>query len=370
MRIFPVLLVSALLLACGSGPVVWERVIDAEADEVAAGLATDGTRLAVLGTRTSPGGGSAWLLQLLSLDGRLRGSRLYDEGTTNVAGDAAMAANGDVLAVGTSRIEDREMCVVARYGAGASLVWHRALALGDEARGRGICRTADRVLVCGSVTAEGAQRLFIAALDSAGTTIWTRDYDLGPSSEARRIAADRDGNLAVCGRAGTAENPDILVAKFGPGGDTLWTRHYDSGGPDEPGGVAFDVFGNVLVTGTAGTDTPRCVILEYHPNGELIRRAAYTEEAQAEGRAIATTPDGDIFVTGRLLGAGTSALLAFQYEPNATSIWEQTLRRTGGDMTGIGLAVPGDVFVLVTVERPDASDMLLARFRRPTGAGG
>ncbi len=358
-----VLLLALLLLGCGPGPVVWEHVIDAEADEAAAALATDGDNLLVLGTRTLPNGASAWLLQRLTMDGQLLCSRLYDEGETNVAGDVALAEDGTGYVVGTSLIQDQLMAVVARYGRTGNIIWHRGIALGEETRGRGICLDGDRVLICGSAVADGKQDLFVAELDTAGNTVWSRHYDLGPLDDAVRISAGREGALAVCGLAGAGKNTDILLARLEPDGDTVWTRRYDSGAPDSPGDVAFDTFGNVIATGTAGGDSPRLVIVEYHPDGELIRRAAYTEDAAAEGRAVATTGDGDIFFAGRLLGEGGDAMLAFHYRPNASSIWER-VHRGGGDTGAADLVVAGDVFVLGTVERPGGSDMLLARFLR------
>ncbi len=363
----------ALLLSCGGGPVVWDRIIDTGGDEIAAGLATDGTTLVVLGTVTQGGSGQPyWLLQTMSLDGQLRWHRDYREGTTNVAGDVVVGAHGGIFVAGTSEIQGRKMCVVVKYRHDGVLSWQRALAVGDDTRAHGIVLTGDGILVCGSATDGDEQDAFVALLDLDGETVWTRSYDFGPVDEAVRIATDSKGGIVLTGRAGTAENPDILLAKLNGKGDTLWTRIYDSGGTDHCGGVTFDVFGNVLATGTAfADDSARCVILEYHPDGTLIRRAAYTEQARAEGRAIQATPDGDILVAGCLHGPEPTALLAFHYQPNASSVWERTYRREAGAATGADLVIDGDAFVLGTIrQESDGSDMVVVRFSRPLPAGG
>jgi outer membrane protein assembly factor BamB len=354
-------------LTCGGGPVVWTVVVPCDPGAVAGALDKAGPNIAVVGTKVSPKTGAlAVVVQMFDDWGQIRWRREYTEGESNVAGDVALSRRGEAYMAGGSRIEGREMCVVAKYRIDGSLFWHRALAVGDECRATGVALVPDGVLVCGSASAKEEQQMLVALLDRTGETVWTRNYRFGVVNHAAGIAADERGNIVIGGQTGSAENPDILVAKLGDDGDTLWTRRYDSGREDRCGGVALDVFGNVLVTGTALLDgSPKCVILEYHPDGELIRKTAYGERTPAEGRAITTTPEGDIFIAGAILDGDEQQLLAFQYKPNATSVWERNYLHDGRNTVGTGIVVDGDVFVLGTVDRESGSDMVLARLYRP-----
>jgi outer membrane protein assembly factor BamB len=362
------LLAAALfLLTCGGGPVVWTAVVPCDPGAVAGGLAKAGPNIAVVGTKVSPSTGSpAMVVQMFDEKGQIRWRREYTEGETNTAGGVALNRRGEAFVAGGSRINGREMCMVAKYRIDGNLLWHHALAVGDECRATGVAVVAGGVLICGSASSKEEKQMLVAMLDESGETVWTRNFGLGTINQAAGIAADDRGNIVVGGQTGSAENPDIIVAKLGKEGDTLWTRRYDSGGEDRCGGVAFDVFGNVLVTGTALPDgSPRCVILEYHPDGELIRKSAYGERTVAEGRAIATTPEGDIFVAGAVYDGEQEHMLAFQYEPGATSVWERNYRHGGRNSVGDGIVVDGDVFVLGTVEDDRGPEMVLARLFRP-----
>jgi outer membrane protein assembly factor BamB len=356
-----------LLLTCGGGPVVWTAAVPCDPGAVATGIAKAGPNIAVVGTKVSPGTGSlAMVVQMFDDKGQIRWRREYTEGETNVAGGVALNRRGEAFIAGGSRINGRDMCVVAKYRIDGNLLWQRALAVGDGCRATGIAVVPEGLLVCGSVSAKEEEQMLVVLLDENGETVWTRNFRFGVFSHAAGVAADDRGNMVLGGQTGLAENPDIIVAKLDKGGDTLWTRRYDSGGEDRCGGVAIDVFGNVLATGMALDEgSPRCVILEYHPDGELIRKSAYGERTAAEGRAIATTPEGDIFVAGAVYDGQQKDLLAFQYKPGATSVWERNYRHGDRNTTGAGIVADGDVFVLGTVEDGPGSDMVLARLFRP-----
>ncbi|MFO7676550.1 MAG: hypothetical protein R6X12_09575 [bacterium] len=358
------LLLTVSVSGCGPGQVAWSRVIDLGGDDVAAGLAGNGTHLAALAT-VGTDSGPAWLVLKFEPDGRELWRRQYRQGEASIAGDVAIDARGIIYATGSGRVEGREMCLAVCYRPDGAILWQRALAVGDACWGRGIALGADRVYVCGRVRDGERDEVFVAALTLDGRTEFTRNWRPGRDAGGERLALAPDSGLVLVGTVGGAENPDILVAKLTPQGDTVWTRTYDGGGEDVPGGVAADQYGHVLATGTALTpEGPRCVIIEHQPDGELIRRTAYGGRVTAEGRAIAVTEQGDVFVAGTLTGAGRS-MLSFQYRPGATSTWERNWR-PGSDADAAALVVDGDVYALGTVEQGRGGrDVALVRFVRP-----
>ncbi len=364
-RILAVALAALAIIGCGEKKVVWQFSISTPADETASAITTDGSSLYFVGTVAKAGAQdqTSWLVTKLSRkDGRELWSHVYKEGTMTAGGDIVADAAGQVYVVGRGNPQGRQMCLVVKYSPDRSILWKKALSVGDKTWGSGVCNVSGgRIAVCGLAGTDANSDHMVALLDAKdGRTIWVKNIDICSTDLAVRIAADSKDNLAIVGQyanAKTPENSDIIVIKLKPNGDTLWTRTYDSGGDDKAGDIAFDPFGNVLVTGTARVaDSVHCVILEYDADGGSIRKAAYGQQAQATGRGIFVTKDADIFVTGSLVGEKSrergnerSEVLAFQYKPSALSVWERHYT-PGPNAGGVDLVVSGDVYVAANVE--------------------
>jgi hypothetical protein len=352
---------------CGVRPVVWQKTIDTGGDETATALASDGTNYYVSFVATRPGDANraGWFVTKLDSAGREIWTRTYRESPYAMCEDIWADNLGHLFAVGRSRPESTDLCLVVRYAAGGDVTWQKGLVLGDKTWGTGVCPVSgDRIAVCGVAGTDANTDYMVALLDAKdGRTLWVKNIDIGPNDLAARIAGDANDNLAIVGRYGeNAASPDILIMKLAPNGDTLWTRRYDSGGSDEPGDIAFDGFGNIIATGTARLgDSTRCVIIEYDPDGNLIRKLAYGTVAQATGKGIYVTRASDIYITGGLIEpSGKSDILAFQYKPDAVSVWEKQYS-PGPGASGVDLAVNGDVYVAANVQGR-TRDVLVCRF--------
>ena len=369
-------LLGLLAAACGVKPVVWQKTIDRGGDEVATALASDGASLYVsyFATTRSAAEHARWFVTRLDTAGKEVWTKPYADSPYAMCEDIWADNLGHLFAVGRSRSQDNDICLTMRYAGDGSITWQKGLAVGDKTWGTGICPVSgDRIAVCGVAGTDANTDYMVALLDAKdGRTVWVRNIDLGPNDLAARIACDGDDNLAIVGMHGeNAANPDIVIIKLAPNGDTLWTRRYDSGGEDEPGDVAFDGFGNVVANGTARVgDSVRCVIIEYDRDGDLIRTLAYGTVAQANGNGIYITGEQDIYMIGSLLAEdGKSGILAFQYKPDATAVWEQHYS-PGPGAGGVDLVVQGDVYVAATVQGK-TKDVLVCRFRQlESGTGG
>jgi len=367
-RIAAALLVL-LAAGCGRGPVVWQKTLDAGGDEAATALTSDGTSYYVSYVSTRPGATdrAGWFVAKLDSTGKEIWKRMYKDSPYAVCEDIWADNLGHLFATGRSKSEGKDICLVIRYAADGSITWQRGLALGDKTWGTGICPVSgDRIAVCGIAGTDANTDYMVALLDAKdGRTAWVKNIDLGPNDLAARVACDANDNLAVVGLHGeNAANPDIVIIKLAPNGDTLWTRRYDSGGSDEPGDIAFDGFGNIIAIGTVRVgDSVRCVIIEYDPDGNLIRKLAYGTVAQATGKGIYVTRDSDIYMAGSLLGEGEkSEVLAFQYKPSAVAVWEQHYS-PGPNAGGVDLVVNGDVYTVATAQGK-TKDVLVCRFRQ------
>jgi len=365
----PAVLLVLLAAGCGVGPVVWQQTLDIGGDESATALTSDGTNYYVSYFSTRPGAPdrAGWCVAKLDSSGREIWTRTYKDSPYAMCEDVWADNLGHLFAAGRAKSEDKDICLIIRYAARGEITWQKGLSVGDKTWGTGICPVSgDRIAVCGVAGTDANTDYMVALLDAKdGRTVWVKNIDLGPNDLAARIACDANDNLAIIGLLGAnAANPDIVIVKLAPNGDTLWTRSYDSGGSDEPGDIAFDGFGNIIATGTARVgDSTRCVIVEYDPEGNLIRKLAYGTVTQATGKAVYVTRESDIYIAGSLLGqGGKSEILAFQYKPDAVSVWEK--QYSPGPSTGaVDLVVNGDVYVAATVQNK-TKDVLVCRFQQ------
>jgi hypothetical protein len=358
----------ALAAGCGQGPLAWQRTIDLGGNETAVAIAHDGAGLYVAFTATGNDPARAgWFVARFDADGAEKWTRSFKEAQFAVPADLCAGPDG-CFAVGRIRRDGRDLGLVVAYAPDGAVRWQKAFAIGDRAEINGVCRVdSARIAITGAAGADDNLDLWVELLDAAtGATAWSRSFDLAPLDRGHRVAADQRGNLALIAARARADASDILLVKLNAEGDSLWTRNYDSGGEDEPGDLAFDPLGNLIATTTARIgDSIRCVILEYDPDGGAIRKAAWGERAQAEGRAVAVSPAAEVFIGASLRRAAAADkrdLLVFDYRPNATSVWERR-HSAGADCRLADIAVAGDLFAAATVTGK-TGDLLLLRFTR------
>jgi hypothetical protein len=366
-------LLALLVLSCNPKIVIWEKTLDFGGDEVATALASDGSAFYVsfIATKAGAPDRAGWVVTKLDSTGKQLWTQMYKDASYATCQDIWADRQGNVFAAGRVKSKTEQACLVMRYSTAGAVTWQKGLRVGDKTWGSGVCPVSgDRIAVCGTAGTDANTDEMVALLDAKdGRTIWVKNIDLCANDQAARIACDAKDNLAVIGLySQTAANPDLVIVKLKPNGDTLWTRRYDSGGADEPGDVAFDQFGNIIATGTAKIgDSTRCVIVEYDPNGDLIRKLAYGTVAQATGKGIFVTDEANIFMTGALLRTdGKSEILAFEYKPTAVAVWEQHYT-PGPSAGGVDLVVNG-VYVAATMQGK-TKDVFVCRFARIAAGG-
>lgn len=181
--------------------------------------------------------------------------------------------------------------------------------------------------------------------DSDGNELWVARYN-GPGNALDRpaaIARDADGNIYVTGEsAGKGTGTDYATVKYDAGGKELWVARYD--GPanlfEQARAIVVDADGNVYVTGRSLGDGTQYdfATIKYDPSGKELWVARYDGPASAadEARAIALDADGNVYVAGWSLAAGSGYDFAtIKYNPDGKQLW---VSRHDGPSSGADLA--------------------------------
>ena len=205
--------------------------------------------------------------------------------------------------------------------------------------------------------------------DADGSQQWVSRYD-GPSEYwdiACRIAVDAAGNVYVTGTSrGIDSGDDYATIKYDSSGNELWVARYDgpAGGTDEVNDLVLDRDGNVYVTGEsmgAGTNWDYATV-KYDADGHEVWVARYDGPISMHdtAEAIALSPDGSVCVTGKSMHAGSDYdYVTIMYAAAGSVLWTGRYGYPGYVMDAASDVVihsSGDVLVTGRSRRGEALD--------------
>jgi hypothetical protein len=189
-----------------------------------------------------------------------------------------------------------------------------------------------QVLLIGLTLISGRESVF------AQTIAWTRQ--LGPNTSAAGVAVDR-GSIYVAG----ATNDDAFVRKYNADGIELWRKRFGTSASDSATAVAVDALGSIYVAGaTSGTLSgqrsnggPDAFVRKYDAGGNELwtrqfgaMRCSCQPYSNDSASAVATAPDGSIYVAGQTNGTfpgqnsngfGFSDAFVRKYDANGNQLW-------------------------------------------------
>ena len=169
--------------------------------------------------------------------------------------------------------------------------------------------------------------------DSNGNQIWIAKYKgaAGGYDVARAIAVDSSGNVYVTGNEATkiSSTPkyDYATVAYDSSGNELWFKRYNGpgNGDDVAEAIALDKSGNVFITGKGlgiGTSYDYETI-KYDPLGNELWVARYNgpENDFEYAFAIATDSSGNVYVTGRENIGESANYATIAYDPSGNELW-------------------------------------------------
>ncbi len=112
----------------------------------------------------------------------------------------------------------------------------------------------------GSNTSSGLTDGFVAQYSSSGNLAWVRQLGSSNSDEIKGIAVDASGNIFVAGQTdGNLAGPsagltDAFIAKYATNGTQTWLQQFGSGVDDAASGIAVDASGDAYISGHTDDD--------------------------------------------------------------------------------------------------------------------
>ncbi|MCX6292069.1 MAG: SBBP repeat-containing protein [Bacteroidetes bacterium] len=184
-----------------------------------------------------------------------------------------------------------------------------------------------------NLSTTGGNNIFIAKYDSMGNVLWSERAGGTGHDEGTSIAADANGNIYL---AGTFDSPtlafdtillnnaggfDSFLTKYDSTGHVTWAVRVGGLSDDKILSVAIDRTGsgNVYVTGWFESDTLRIgnfilhnpniahedlFIAKYDSSGNVIWAERFGGPSVEIGSGIATSIDGNVYVSGSFAGTG------------------------------------------------------------------
>jgi len=210
---------------------------------------------------------------------------------------------------------------------------------------------------CLAASGIGLLLLLFAPRAAHGQTLLTQTTWGGTGSDAAEaVATASDGSSYVVGITfsfTTDQFPRIFIVKFAPDGSLAWQRIWNGptisglGRPD----VAIDSGGSVYVTGVSAGNGGDAVLLKFDPGGMLLWERTWGGAASDVGKAVATAPDGSVYIAGTETSFGSSSLGLFVVKFDADgNVVRQTIA-DGAEGSGIAVASDGSVYAAGTMAR-------------------
>lgn len=299
-----------------NGSLAWQQPVDSGAETTPAGIATDGAGNAfIVGNYRNSSGDADWnVARLAGSSGAVVWRKIYDSGAADVATGIAVDRAGDVIVAGITTVAGGTVArTVKNAGATGRTLWERSFpASGSSSSG------ANSVAVDGTgsvaITGFAGGRIATAKYGADGTPLWGAVH--AAPGAGHGIAFDAGGDVVVTG-ASRSSSPEMRTIKHsGANGAELWVSSRPGTGADDRGVAVVAVPDGILAIGalTQASQPAGMSLLKFgngpaRPAG-LNVQGLWWKGASESGWGVNLTQQGDVlFATW------------FTYDEQGQGIW-------------------------------------------------
>ncbi len=202
-----------------------------------------------------------------------------------------------------------------------------------------------------TVTNAYGEASFPFALTVSERDIWAHTWGGEEAEWTKDMVVDEDGNAYVFGFTSSfgQGHTDVLLVKFDAGGNVSWARTWGGEGAESPIAATMSNEGTLLLSGyTEGYGEGRddILLMEYSPQGELIRALTWGTSHYESGLDIAVDGEGNAYICGKWVVYGGDPLaLIVKLDPEWNVLWAKLWGGTWEDPASDVLAYGGAVYV-------------------------
>lgn len=338
-------------------------------DDTPAAVAVDGCGSVYVTGRAHMGTGINWDYVTIKYSGG--GAALWtnffggpgqsDDGTTAlaVAGNGSVYVTGHATGLGTGH----DFATVKYSGAGVALWTNIFGSFGEDgAKALGL-DALENVYVTGDATGIGTgSDVITLKYSSTGTALWTNSFDgAGANDQAVALRVDEKGDVLVAAMLreyvlNIGALLDYATIKYSSSGTALWTNRFDGAGHGEDylTALAVNAAGDVYVTGrTTGIGSSWDYgTLKYSSSGLPIRTNVFDGAGTFNDFANALSVDatGNFYVTGNSDGGGSGDdSVTIKYSNDGMALWTNRFSGPGNEFDSTSaVAIDGSGSVYVT----------------------
>jgi hypothetical protein len=210
-------------------------------------------------------------------------------------------------------------------------------------------------------TNAGGRDAFIAKFDADGNRLWTRQFGTATDDEAVGLTADESGNFYVSGytwgdlAAPAAGAMDAFVTKFDSAGNSLWSRQFGTPTWEIAQDVTTDGLGNIYLTGETYGDLAGpngggpnsswedVFVIKLDAAGSEIWARQFGSPTQDISYDSAADSAGGVYFAGRLYDESRDLITAYvaNYNADGNLRWTREPGTVGNADYSRGVATDG-----------------------------
>ncbi|MEZ4962064.1 MAG: caspase family protein [Saprospiraceae bacterium] len=364
----------------------WKKVYGGKKSEKAFGItATYDGKIAVIGSSTTePAQKTDALFLLLDANGQQQKSTLLGGSGDDILRAIAPTYDGGYILAGQTNSfgAGKEDGWLVKLDEKGDTLWQKTAGYHRKEFFNDIIQTADGSLVAvGAIErSEGKTDMWVYKMYPDGPMKWQQFFGSKGTDEARAVAEDAAGNIAIAG-----------ITAQGKGGRNIWLFIVDKEGKPlyhqifgsreyedvsrivatRDGGFALAGFAKAGVDGNGLKDM---WLIKTAPNGEMVWQNTFGGRSNDSAFGMTETTDGGLILVGytfsHLIGANTSNALIVKVDGKGKLVWQEDgLGGKQDDELTASALLPDGGFVFAGTtssksENADGQDIWVVRYNR------